>query len=103
MDNVTSAWGLAGVALTSITSIVTLVITLHVKGTTQRTYNSVNGVDEANGEEKLIDQVRQHTHDISQLKAMNEWKVGVLKQVAEQVGLVVPPLPEAAKHEERAA
>lgn len=98
-----NGWALAGLAIVQFTSIVTLVITLRVKRTSESTYKSVNGVDVANDEPKLIDQVRHQGREIRHLKAMNEWKVGVLKQVAEQVGLDVPPLPVDDEDEERAA
>lgn len=95
-----AAWGFGGIL---VTQVVVVVVTLLQRRTTKATYRAVNGVDEANGEPRLIDQVRDARHRLLLLEAMNEWKVNVLKQVAEQVGLRVPPLPEAVQHKEHAA
>lgn len=92
-----AAWGFGGIL---VTQVVVVVVTLLQRRTTQATYRAVNGVDEENGEPRLIDQVRDARHRLDRLELMNEWKIVVLRQVAEQVGLRVPPLPEATHHKE---
>lgn len=88
------AWGFASVLATQVVIVIGMFVQHR---TTKATYKAVNGVDEANGEPRLIDQVREHGRDIRDLKLMNEWKVGVLQQLAIQVGVRVPPLPETIK------
>lgn len=95
-----AAWGFCGVFVTQAVILVGMGLQ---RRTAKATYKAVNGVDEENGEPRLIDQVRDARRRLVVLEAMNEWKVGVLKQVAEQVGLRVPPLPESVEHRERAA
>lgn len=95
-----AAWGFYGVFVTQAVILVGMGLQHR---TTKATYKAVNSVDEENGEPRLIDQVRDARRRLVVLEAMNEWKVGVLKQVAEQVGLRVPPLPESVEHRERAA
>ncbi|MDQ5975836.1 MAG: hypothetical protein QG661_3045 [Actinomycetota bacterium] len=82
---------LAGVIITQAVILVGMVLQ---QRTTKATYKAVNGVDEKNGEPVLIDQVRMQGKQIARLERMNEWKIGVLTQVAHQVGVSVPALPQ---------
>lgn len=97
-------WAFFGVLCTNFVALVALFWQgRRTRKASEGAYEAVNGVDKANGEEKLIDQVRDNARRLDRLEAMNEWKVGVLQQVAEQVGVRVPPLPEAIEHREHAA
>lgn len=87
------AYILAGTVVTQVVVLIGLVIQIKTKRASDGAYEAVNGVDKENGEPKLIDQVRESRRRLDRLEAMNAWKVGVLQQIADQVGVDVPPLP----------
>lgn len=99
------AYILAGVIITQGVVVFGIVYAAHnakkARVVAESTNNAVNHVPE--GTPTLIQQVQEHGRILQKHGAYHEWQTDVLREVARQAGVVVPPLPAVLDDEKETA